>query len=90
MSLDEFTDDANKAKGSSKFPTPPPPPPPPHNVFLDDYVQEQLKQIQKHLDDQFIAQTVATLSAILKDPKHPAHHTVRQLVLEAKNAATKP
>lgn len=85
MTTKDVTDEANKAKGTIKFPTPTP-----HNFFLDDYVQEQLKQIQRHLDDKFIAQTVATLSAILKDPKHPAHHTVRRLVLEAQNVADEP
>lgn len=83
MSKNDSTDEANKLDGTIKFPAPPP-----RNVFLGDYVQEQLKQIQRHLDDKFIAQTVATLSAILKDPKHPAHPAVKRLVLEAQNATT--
>lgn len=81
MSSDKFTDDANKEKVTIRFPTPTP-----HNALLGDYVQEQLNQIRNHLEDAFIAETVAKLSAILKDPKHPAHHTVKQLVLEAQNA----
>lgn len=83
MSKNDSTDDENKVEGTIKFPTPTP-----HNVFLNDYAQEQLKQIQKHLEDNFVAATIDKLSAILKDPKHPAHHKVRRLVLEAKNATT--
>lgn len=60
------------------------------NTILDDYIKRQMDQARQALDDTFIAETIAKMSAILKDPKHPAHHTVRRLVLEAQNVADEP
>lgn len=55
---------------------------------MDVYVSAQLEQMRKHLSDAWIGETIDKLSAILKDPKHPAHPAVRRLVLEAQNATT--
>lgn len=55
---------------------------------MDDLAARQVEQIRKSLEDTLIAETTAKLSSILKDPKHPAHHKVRRLVLEAQNATT--
>ena len=55
---------------------------------VDEYAARQVEQIRKSLEDTLIAETTAKLSSILKDPKHPAHHKVRRLVLEAQNATT--
>lgn len=51
--------------------------------FTDDFIKRQMRQIQRSLDDMFIAETLAKLSNTLKDGKHPAYHTVRRLVLDA-------
>ena len=87
MSLDEYSDDANC---TIKFPKPKVGiiGGEPSNTFVNDYVQEQLKQVHKHLEDAFVTATIAKLTEIYRDDKHPAHPQVRRLLLEVKNAPT--
>lgn len=85
MSLDEYSDDATR---TVKFPKPKVGTigGEPSNTFVNDYIQEQLKQMHKHLEDAFVEATIAKLTEIYRDAKHPAHPQVRRLLLEVKNA----
>lgn len=88
MSKNDSTDDENKVEGTIRFLPRNPGKSVTGKFGMDAFIARELGEMQKHLEDHFVAETIDKLSAILKDPKHPAHHKVRRLVLEAKNATT--
>lgn len=90
MTTKDVTDDADKEKGTIRVFPRNPGKSVTEKFGMDAFIARELAEMQKHLEDKFIAATVDKLSTILRDPKHPAHHKVRRLVLEARNVADEP